>query len=176
MEEGVKSALLKDAEPTDEIRLPGLNDRWNEPHALQKSLDSELQHNLLQASQRETSKSAILNVVFFVLGLGTLAALAFIFKASTLAAIPLLAIAALVVCWMPFLKFRELQRVEAVFAPTGVRLGASNQKNENADLIAELQRKQALFQIKNVERQMQLLDVQDVKKEIEKHEQLKRLP
>lgn len=126
---------------------------------LERRRERQLTKERLEKTRKaEETKSTLLSQILFVVGLLFLGGIAYIFRSSLLAAIPLLGMALFTVCWIPFQKFAKLERIEAVFEPSGLRFGVSNQKNELADQYARLQSRKAELEIIAVERRIELLD------------------
>lgn len=130
-----------------------------------KRLAKERSERAEQVAQRNATLTSL---IFFVLGTSAFGVMSFLFKESFVAVIPLLGMALFIVCWIPFQKFTKLERIEAVFEPNKLRLGASNQKNELADHYARLQSRKAELEIAVVERQIELLDARKKKMEEKK--------
>jgi hypothetical protein len=117
----------------------------------------------LEATRLEAhigNMNAIRNGVLFGTGLVALGGMAYLFRSSTLASIPLIAIAALVVFWSPFQKFSQLHRVVAEFKPSGVHVDASSQVDKTAELMSELHRRKIELEITAVEKNIELLEAE----------------
>lgn len=166
-------------------RLSDEDDPWDRDYfdrihreEIEETVRRELDPKIRTEIQKEIDQSAVRrsnvqNYFVFLVGIAVLGGLAYFFRSSYLAAVPLLAIALLVVLWLPFQKFSQLQRVEAEFGTNGMRVGASSQ-DKMAELLSELQQKKIQLEIEATEKNIALLEVQ-TQKEREKDKRMHRL-
>ena len=74
------------------------------------------------------------NIVIFLIGLGVLSLLSYLFRESYMAIIPLFGIALFVILWPLYEKLRSLQRIAAEFSPNRAKVAIeSNNKAQLKD-------------------------------------------
>lgn len=121
---------------------------------------TEARRKVLEDMNRSSQLASIKNGLLLGFGLIAFCGMAYLFRSSVLASIPLIAMGALVVFWIPFQKFNQLRRVEAEFGSSGVRVGASSQVDKAADMLSTLQQEKIKLEIRAVQKNIELLDAQ----------------
>jgi hypothetical protein len=109
----------------------------------------------VEKAHRDERLGSVARHAFLFLGSILLVGLAYLFRDSSLAAIPLLGLVALLILWPAFEKFRTLQRVSADFNTPGINvIAAATDTDEFLRMQGELAKKKVELEMAKIDRQI----------------------